>query len=203
MPTPKAKPATAVVEQDEEETTPTNPFANEIAAARSEMAAGGSGGVQYLKPGKMVFKLVLSPDGPKTLTNSYRKIRTAFKKGSEIKPGTAVIVRAVIVEADADGVVDKEKVRYVKFPKSVFDSVLQNLEDGWNVYAEPGPLVSVDNNKNRKPQYSVTVLPKKFNASLAEFPETSIEDAQTAQNALADAVTNGAPSNAAEGEDLS
>lgn len=201
MPT-KPKPVTAVVEQEEE--TPTaNPFANEIAAARSEMSAGGSGGVQYLKPGKMVFKLVLADEGPKTLANSYRKIRTAFKKGNEVKPGTAVIVRAVIVEADADGVADKEKVRYVKFPKSVFDGVLQNLEDGWNVYAEPGPLVSVDNNKSRKPQYSVTVLPKKFNASLAEYPETSIEDAQIAQNALADAVLNGGstPSND-EGEPL-
>lgn len=138
------------------------------------------GNVQYLKDGDTTIKLLL-PAG-RTIRTFYERFFTTFeKKGQKgvFEKFPYFLICGVITEADADGVADAARVRYIKVSKTVMGDLVNLLGKGWDLFGEDGPQVSIVKGKaaNGQVAYKTSAIPLSFNAGGLEFPEQDIADA--------------------------
>lgn len=166
----------------------------DIQAILDELAKDSStGNVQYLKDGDTTVKLLIPPG--RTIRTFYERFLSTFeKKGA---PGVMeqfpyFLICGVITEADADGVADAARIRYIKVTKTVMGDLVNLLQKGWDLFAQEGPMISIVKGKGSNGQvaYKTSAIPATFDADGLQFPEqTIVEAALDQQQSSADFAT--------------
>ena len=124
------------------------------------------GNVQYLKDGDTTLKLVL-PLG-RTIRTFFERFETTFeskKNKGQMEKFPYYLVAAVIVEADADGVADPTRVKFVKISKKPMADIVEALSKGWKLFDNDGPLINIRKGKGASGivKYKTGALPTNFN----------------------------------------
>lgn len=153
------------------------------------------GNVQYLKDGDTTIKLII-PEG-RTIRTFFERFETTFedkKQKGKFDKFPYYLVAGVIVEADADGVSDPSRIRYIKLSKQPMGDIAAALVNGWKIFDENGPMINIRRGKgsNNQVEYKTGPLPTNFNIQdvmgdgtmvAAVWPDETISEAARGQEA--------------------
>lgn len=169
---PRTKPAQAQAQPAEE-----MDFKDLLAEIKADIAKNQAGGpVQYLKEnGEYVVKLLL-PKGAKDIRGFYAGPYQGNFKGTVTQN---YLICGVILEAPADGVANKDRVRYIKVGSQIMNGIVDAL-GRWKgrLFAADGPTIVINRReKSNKTEYTAAPGPDTFDATGLEHPELSIQEA--------------------------
>jgi len=152
-------------------------YAALVAGALENIGGGGGGLVQFIKDGDTTVKLV-----PMDESGQFFTTYTSIYKG---QPQQSALISCIIISADAEGVADKARVRFLKVPPTVVRSLIGLMQKGWELLDETSETVSITRGKGKggKTEYRTDAIKRKFSYTDIEMPEQTLAEAGAEQEA--------------------